>query len=117
MLALFQKSLLPLVGRLLFALLVTSLFWCGDTDCFDEGSDESCGSLVCALMKSGSPPGSQDTNAAGSTSCSCVCHVLTVISQSANSTANLLAQTVIVSTNILPPSRPSSLVFRPPIGA
>lgn len=117
MLAYYHENLIPFSGRLLLALVVASLFWCGDIDCFDEEAGESCGSLVCALMKSGAPAGSQDTDASGSTSCSCVCHVPTVISQTAGTTTNLLSQAWAVPANLLPPALPSSLVFRPPIAS
>ena len=113
----FPRNVIFFPGSLLLVLVIASLFWCGDTDCFTAGSDESCGSLACALLKSQTPPGGQKANTSGGSECACVCHVPITISHGTDGTASICVDTLPVSIAILPLSTPENLVFHPPIAA
>jgi len=58
---------------LLFSQLLGVIF-CGDADCLQGGSDESCTTLLCGLLakhSSAAPAADNDSN-----SCQCFCHLL-----------------------------------------
>ena len=111
------KYLVCVPGILLLILVSASLFWCGDTDCITPGSDESCGSLICAMLQSQNPSGAQQSSGFSRNDCSCVCHVPTMISHVSDGAVRLYAQGIPASSNIVPVSIPNNLLFRPPIAA
>lgn len=58
-----------LVGQLL------GLIFCGDTDCLQGNSEESCTTLLCSLLAAHSSPPAQAGSGAND-SCQCFCHLL-----------------------------------------
>lgn len=117
MLANSPKYVIRFTGILLLILVSASLFWCGDADCLTPESDESCGSLACALFKANAPPGDQQSGTSGGSDCACVCHVPTMVTHTTDVVASFLSQAMPAIINLAPPSTPSTLVFRPPIAA
>ena len=111
------KYFIRVTGILLLILVSASLFWCGDVDCVTPGSDESCGSLACALLKPNTPAGEHQSDTFGGSECACVCHVPTVVTHTADALVPFIPGAVPPVVHLAPPSTPNTLVFRPPITA
>ena len=69
----FVKYLAP-VSALQVALLILSVFWCGESDCLQAGNRTQCSFLVCELLSKDSVP-AHECSLNTSTTCSCICHL------------------------------------------
>ncbi|MBF8295260.1 MAG: hypothetical protein HW389_1805 [Bacteroidetes bacterium] len=93
-----------------------SLFWCGDADCINGTSNDTCASLVCAFLGKHNTA-SNESSTENAAQCTCLCHV-PIIEQ----VTEIVRHAQSVELALLPfsfaiPSAPTKVVYRPPIAA